>query len=139
MATPAAENPYALSVHHVTALVVDVARATAWYRDNLGFRVAQEGTRMDGKMKFAELRIPGFGISLVQLNLPALEVTPGQLVRPAWAHIAFAVADPDGLYHRLKDKGLHVTTREPETNAPVKTFLLYDSEGTEIEIVAAGS
>jgi catechol 2,3-dioxygenase-like lactoylglutathione lyase family enzyme len=130
------ENRYGLKAHHVTALVIDIERATAWYQDMLGFRVVGQGSRLSGAMKYADLRIPGFGISLVQIQQPALELAPGQLVRPAWVHIVFSVADPERTFRQLKERGARVSTREPATSAPVKTFLLYDSEGNEIEIVA---
>ena len=133
------ENRYGLKAHHVTALVTDIERATTWYRDVLGFKVIGHGSRLDGVMKYADLRIEGFGISLVEVQKPALEVKPGDLIRPAWVHIVFSVADPDRTFHALKDRGARVSTREAVSNAPVKSFLLYDSEGDEIEIVAETS
>jgi catechol 2,3-dioxygenase-like lactoylglutathione lyase family enzyme len=130
------ENRYGLKAHHVTALVTDIQRATAWYKDMLGFKVIRQGSRLEGAMKYADLRIPGFGISLVQIQQPALEPAAGQLVRPAWVHIVFSVADPDKTFRHLKERGARVSTRESAASGPVKTFLLYDSEGNEIEIVA---
>jgi hypothetical protein len=50
-------------------------------------------------------------------------------------HVVFAVADPDGLYRRWKRDGLSVSVRGSDAGR-VDTFLLFDSEGNELEIVA---
>jgi catechol 2,3-dioxygenase-like lactoylglutathione lyase family enzyme len=130
------DNPLGLMAHHITARVHSVARASAWYHDVLGFRLLSQGERLGGTMKYADLEIPGFGVSLVELDQPALAVEPGQALVPSWIHIVFAARDPDHLYRTLRDRGVHVFTRGPETPR-VTTFLMYDSEGNEIEIVAA--
>ena len=129
-------NPLGLKVHHITARVHDVARATAWYRDVLGLEPVDRGERMGGAMKYSTLRLPGFAVSLVQLAQPATEVAVGQAVLPSWVHIVFSVPDPDALYRKLQARGEHLAMHGPPPSGPIKSFLVYDSEGTEIEIVA---
>jgi len=79
--------------------------------------------------------MPSYGISLLQLDQPALAVSAGQPVLPSWIHPVFAVADPDSLYLRMQQMGVKVVVRGPPVPAKVTTFLFYDSEGNELEIV----
>lgn len=133
--TPAMANPLGLKAHHITARVRDIARATAWYRDVLGFTVARQGEGMAGALKFTDMRMPGFGVSLVQFAQPATDVAAGQPLLPDWVHIVFSAPDPDALYRALQTRGEHLAMHGPPPSGPVKTFLVYDSEGNEIEIV----
>jgi len=129
-------NRLGLQLERITARVHDISRATAWYRDVLGMSVGDCGERLEGRMKYAHLRWSGFGISLVQLDLPSLEPAAGQLVLPCWVHPVFAANDPDRLYHRLKQEGVRVLLRGHAGTGPIDAFLLYDSEGNELEIVS---
>jgi catechol 2,3-dioxygenase-like lactoylglutathione lyase family enzyme len=128
-------NRLGLHVERITARVYDIARATAWYRDVLGMTVGHCGEQLEGRMKYAHLHWSGFGISLVQLDLPSLEPAVGQLVLPCWVHPVFAVNDPDRLYHQLQQEGARVVVRGHAGTGPINSFLLYDSEGNELEIV----
>lgn len=128
-------NPLDLRLLRITARVHDIARATAWYRDVLGFDVGDCGAALDGAMKYAHLHMPSYGVSLVQLDQPALSVSAGQPVLPSWIHPVFAVADPAGLYLRMQQMGVKVVVRGPGVPAKVTTFLFFDSEGNELEIV----
>jgi catechol 2,3-dioxygenase-like lactoylglutathione lyase family enzyme len=128
-------NPLGLKFHHITARVSDIRRATTWYQEVLGFEVGASGTALNGAMQFAHLHLPGFDVSFVQLAHPALTISAGQPVLPSWVHVVFAVADPDGLYRRWKRDGLSVSVRGSDAGR-VDTFLLFDSEGNELEIVA---
>jgi catechol 2,3-dioxygenase-like lactoylglutathione lyase family enzyme len=121
--------------HHITARVSDIERACAWYQRVLGFEVRDTGTALNGAMHFAHLHLPGFELSFVQLAHPALNVSAGQPVLPSWVHVVFSVADPDTLYRRWKREGLSVSVRGSDAGH-VDTFLLFDSEGNELEIVA---
>jgi catechol 2,3-dioxygenase-like lactoylglutathione lyase family enzyme len=137
-----APNPLGLKVHHVTASVLDIERATNWYRDVLGFRVIDRGSRQNGAFQFAELEIPGFGVALVQIRPSPRASEPrsaAPLAAPSWIHIVFSVPDPDVTYQLLKLRGANVTTRSGTHTGPVTTFLIHDSEGNEIEIVAAAA
>ena len=129
-------NPLGLSVHHITARVQDIDRATAWYQHVLGLQLLDRGERLDGAMRYADLEIPGFGVSLLQLARPATAVAPGQALVPSWVHIVFAVRDPPALYRDLRARGQRVYTYGPPSESPT-SFLLQDSEGNEIEFVAA--
>jgi catechol 2,3-dioxygenase-like lactoylglutathione lyase family enzyme len=134
----AQDNPLGLRVHHITAAVTDIDRAVKWYEGMLGFKVASRGSRQDGAFRFAELEIPGFGVALVQAaGLKATPLAQPAGIAPDWMHIVFAVADPDATYRLLKQRGAVVTTRANAPAGPVQTFLVYDSEGNEIEIVAS--
>jgi len=132
------DNPFGLKLNRFTARVRDIERATAWYRDILGFRVGETGTMLDGAMQYAYLHWPDFGVSLVQLNLPATEVALGEQVLPCWQHPVFEATDPHSLYQELKERGVDVFTHAPEVPERVTSFLFHDSEGNEIEIVSEG-
>lgn len=128
-------NPLELRLLRITARVHDIARATAWYRDVLGFQVGDCGAALDGAMKYAHMHMRSYDVSLVQLDRPALAVSAGQPVLPSWIHPVFAVVDPDSLYLRMQQMGVKVLVRAPTVPAKVTTFLFYDSEGNELEIV----
>jgi catechol 2,3-dioxygenase-like lactoylglutathione lyase family enzyme len=129
-------NPLGLKAHHITASVADLDRAVRWYQEMLGFTLKERGSRQNGAFQFAELEIPGFGVALVRTGAttatPAAPVAAGA---PAWVHIVFSVPDPARTYATLKERGAKVTTRA--NPGPIQTFLVHDSEGNEIEIVAA--
>ncbi|MFM2289949.1 MAG: Glyoxalase/Bleomycin resistance protein/Dioxygenase superfamily [Pseudomonadota bacterium] len=129
-------NPLGLKVHHITARVHDIVRATAWYRDVLGLQPGEHGERLGGAMKFATMLMPGFAVSLVQLDQPATEVAPGEALLPTWLHIVFSVPDPDALYRALQARGEKLAMHGPPPTGPIRSFLVHDSEGNEIEIVA---
>jgi catechol 2,3-dioxygenase-like lactoylglutathione lyase family enzyme/cytochrome c551/c552 len=133
------ENPLQLQAHHATALVQDVDRAARWYQDMLGFTLAERGSRGAGMMQFAELRIPGFGVGLVQLrDAPTSTAGAAPTAIPAgWMHVVFSVPDADRTYHWLQSRGADAYLRPGQSATPVSAFLVHDSEGNEIEIVTA--
>lgn len=131
-------NPLGLKPHHITARVRDVATVVAWYRDHLGLQAVDQGERFNGAMKFATLGMPGYAISFVQLDAPSVPAPAGVGVVPSWVHPVFSVADPDKLYRELSAKGVRVATHGPKP-AQVRTFLFYDCEGNELEIVPEGT
>jgi catechol 2,3-dioxygenase-like lactoylglutathione lyase family enzyme len=128
-------NPLGLKLNRITARVRDIDRAIAWYRDKLGFKVGATGVTPNGLMKFAHLHLPGFGISLVQLDMPATELKAGEQALPCWVHPVFEVSDPHSLHALLRQRGVGVFTRGPLPDR-IFTFLVNDSEGNEIEIVS---
>lgn len=131
-------NPLQLKVHHITAAVSDIDRAVRWYQQVLGFRLTERGERNGGAFRYAELEIPGFGVALVQLAGAQPVPAGDKPLAPDWVHIVFAVPDPDAAWRELKARGADVYTHGPPT-PPITTFLLHDSEGNEIEIVAAAA
>lgn len=130
----AADNPLRLRAHHITASVADMQRAIQWYQSVLGFELKERGSH--GEMQFAVLGIPGFEIALVRDHeqLPTVPTDPS--VSPRWVHMVFSVPDPNKLFHELKGRGAGPYTHGNNTSEPAKSFLLRDSEGNEIEIVA---
>ena len=132
------DNPLGLRPHHITASVQDMDRAVRWYQDMLGFKLVERGSRMNGVMQFAELTLPGFGVALVKLPSPSPSPPPAapDNASPRWVHMVFSAPDPGKLYALLKARGAAVTTRDP-VGGPIHSFLLHDSEGNELEIVAA--
>jgi catechol 2,3-dioxygenase-like lactoylglutathione lyase family enzyme len=133
MAQSPGDNPLGLKPHHITASVIDLDRAIKWYEEMLGFKVTQRGER--GTLKFAEMGIPGYGVGLMQLNNPS-PADAAVPVKPAWVHPVFSTPDPDKAYKFLKEKGAKVNARGAKEGAPVRGFLVYDSEGNEIEFTA---
>jgi catechol 2,3-dioxygenase-like lactoylglutathione lyase family enzyme len=130
-------NPLGLAAHHITASVADIDRAVAWYQDVLGFTLSKRGSRQNGAFQFAELTIPGFGISLVHLKGDNITPSTKSPDRPQWVHIAFTVPRPDVAFKLLRARGADAYTRDLVSNAPLTSFLLHDSEGNEIEIISA--
>jgi catechol 2,3-dioxygenase-like lactoylglutathione lyase family enzyme len=129
-----AENPLGLKVHHVPASVAQLPRAIDWYQSVLGFKLAEQGEH--GAVQFAVLRIPGFEVAL--LRLPETDASsPPAANTPRWIHIVFSASDPDRLFHALKSRGAKPYFYGKEPTGPVKSFLIQDTEGNEIEIVSA--
>jgi methylmalonyl-CoA/ethylmalonyl-CoA epimerase len=131
------QNPLQLQAHHITAGVIDIDRAVKWYQDMLGFTLIERGTRQNGNFKFAELKIPGFGVALVQVGSPSPPPAGRVVAPPDWVHIVFTVPDPDATYKLLKSRGADVFLRPGMSTSPVREFLMHDSEGNEIEIFPA--
>lgn len=136
-AAEAPSNPLGLVAHHVTALVLDVDRTSKWYQQVLGFRLVRTATHLGGSVRVAELEIPGFGVALVQGPEQPAKVPANGVVKPAWLHMVFAVADPAATFESLRSKDVKVWVRDGTPPGPVTTFLLNDIEGNEIEIVGA--
>jgi catechol 2,3-dioxygenase-like lactoylglutathione lyase family enzyme len=133
-AQSAAENPLGLKVHHITAGVRDVDRAVKWYEEMLGFKLVERGSRQNGAFQFAEMTIPGFGVALVQIQ-GSEKATPASAVsQPSWRHIVFSVADPDRTFKLLQERGAKVST-STTGGTPVTSFLVFDIDGNEIEIL----
>jgi methylmalonyl-CoA/ethylmalonyl-CoA epimerase len=131
------QNPLRLQAHHITASVIDIDRAVKWYQDMLGFTLLERGTRQNGNFKFAELKIPGFGVALVQVGNPAPSAANRVIAPPDWVHIVFTVPDPDATFKLLKTRGADVFLRPGQPTSPIREFLMHDSEGNEIEIFPA--
>ena len=134
-------NPLQLVAHHVTAQVRDIDRAVLWYKDVLGFTVAERGSRR--AMQFAEMKIPGYGVALVQFGTAASTRTAtSPSDAPAsgearWMHVVFSVPDAERAFNELKARGANPFLRPGQPSSPVTTFLLNDSEGNELEITSA--
>lgn len=128
------ENPLQLRPDHVTATVKDLDRAVRWYGQMLGFSLIEQGARANG-MRYADLQLAGYGVSLVQL--PAASAAGAATGSSGWLHPVFNVPDADRAYRQLKGRGADAFLRPGQSDAPVASFLLHDSEGNELEIVQA--
>lgn len=131
----AADNPLSLRAHHITAAVADLPRAIGWYQSILGFKLKDRGNH--GDMQYAVLGIPGFDVALVTARGPRRSPAREEGSEPRWIHIVFSAPDPDRLFKDLKARGANPYIRGGESGAPLKSFLIQDSEGNEIEIIAA--
>ena len=125
-------NPLHLRAHHIMASVADLDRAAVWYQSMLGFTVVERGQH--GALAFVELAAGDFGVALVK-NPSTSGTTNERTNIPHWVHIVFAVPDPNATYRLLQSKGATVSTRDDVARGPVRSFLIKDSEGNEIEIV----
>lgn len=129
-------NTLGLKAHHITALTGDVEAVTSWYVDVLDLQVAGKGEMLGGAMKYVVLALPGYTVNFVQFTKRAPE--PGATGIANWLHPVFSVPDPDALYRQLEARGVRMATHGPKPPV-VKSFLLYDCEGRELEIVADGA
>lgn len=127
-------NPLGLKAHHVTARVRNLDDIVAWYLDVLGLELVNRGERLSGRMRFATLAFPGYALSFLQLDEPATEVAPGTALVPAWVHPVFSVPDPARVYERFVARGVRVAIYGPKPQR-VTSFVFYDCEGNELEIV----
>jgi catechol 2,3-dioxygenase-like lactoylglutathione lyase family enzyme len=128
-------NPLRLQAHHITASVIDIDRAIKWYQDVLGFTLIERGTRQNGNFKFAELKIPGFGVALVQTGSPAAPPAGRVVAPPDWVHIVFTVPIPMPLQNA--QAAAQTCSCVQASTSPIREFLMHDSEGNEIEIFPA--
>ena len=131
----ARSSELSLKPDHATALVVDLDRAVAWYTSILGLKVRERGAHKEAGVEYAELSMPGYGIGLVRLaassSLPA-----GTLpLAPSWLHIVFSVPDLEQAGEILEMRGAPITTRK--SDGVLRSLLIHDSEGNEIEFVSA--
>ena len=131
-------NSLGLKAHHITARVSNLATALEWYLKVLDLQLLDEGELLDGAIKYAVVALSGYSISLMQMNLPAVPGTPGAGAVPSWVHPVFSVPDPEQAYRELVSKGVRVATHGPKVT-PVKSFMFYDCECNELEIVAEGA
>ena len=138
---PSFGNPLGLSAHHLTMSVENVDRAVEWYRANLGFEVQQKGVlgTGDNPTPFAEMRIATFGVAFIQARAGAERAQPGKATVPRIVHMVFGVADPQALFDLLKSRGVDVSVRPAQKTTPISMFQFHDSEGNEIEIMAASA
>ena len=132
------KNALRLKAHHVTGTTRDIEAVISWYVTNLDLQVAEQGELLNGAMKYVVLALPGYSISFVQFAKPAPEPERPATGVSTWVHPVFSVPDPDALYRQLEAKGVRLATHGPKPSV-LKSFLLYDCEGRELEIVADGA
>lgn len=126
-------NPLGLKPHHITASVFDLDRSISWYQNTLGFSLSERGNH--GPIQFAVMSIPGFDVALVKTAEIDGSSATAHGTAPSWIHIVFSVSDPERLFKLLRSRGANPSTRDSSPAGPIKSFLIRDSEGNEIEIV----
>ncbi len=135
-----ADNPLGLRLHHFVAVVRDVDRTAQWYRETLGFRLDLRGSRADGRFQFADMSIPGFRATFVEVRDESgralAKAGPRVPGTPGWARLTLAVPDPVALYAEMQKRGAKPRTRG---SGPLNSFLINDLDGNDIEIVRIGS
>jgi catechol 2,3-dioxygenase-like lactoylglutathione lyase family enzyme len=129
------QAPLALRADHATAVAQDLDRAIRWYQAMLGLSLINRGSRPNG-MRYADLAMPGYGISLVQLPATtAKAAAPQAAAATGWIHPVFTVPDADGAYRELLRRGVDAFLRPGQSAEHIAGFLLHDSEGNELEIL----
>lgn len=122
--TPAAGSPTALisdlvvAIDHAGIAVPDLAAATQWYADNLGFEVLHEETNDEQGVHEAMIGPPGGGHgAVIQLLAPA---TPESTIAkfldrngPGLQQLAVRVTDVDAVMARLAANGVRVLYPAP--------------------------
>ncbi|MFO1541115.1 MAG: VOC family protein [Chloroflexota bacterium] len=152
METPAGRT---VAFGHAGLQVADLARSVAYYRDVIGLRLLEEGTRDDAYLRTVT-GYPGVTLAIAVLAEPAsgmlLELleyrgTDGVPVDPATAnsgtaHVCFQVDDVDAIHARALAAGYRAV------NPPVtptagrwtggRSVYLIDPDGIRVELVARG-
>ena len=117
-----------LTLHHVSVIVADTARALAFYRDVLGLHV--DPGRPDLGYPGAWLQVGGQQIHLLELSNP--DPVAG---RPAHGgrdrHCAFLVRDLDALTARLDAARLSYTLSKSGRRA----LFVRDPDGNALELI----
>ena len=130
---------------HVCIAIQDMEKELGFYRDLLGLRVAMDYTAPDGTktvlLAASGMEKPG-GYAVELLRFPQQRPLPEDHNAPAWLgfkHVAFAVADLDGLYGRLLAAGVQVMGEPRSPTAGIPRILnLLDPEGNRLELIEVG-
>ncbi len=119
--------------------VADVGKTTAWYVDNLGFRVDKTGRIEKSGMEFALISRPDTLIEIVRFATAKSRAAAG--LDPDRVHdvhgimkVGFEVADIDALYKRAKDNKLRIFDLVQARDVPLRTFGLYDPDGNIVQV-----
>lgn len=134
-----------LSAHHVGITVSDLEEVLPFYRDVLGFNVADrfsvggeafaEGVGVEGaRGEFAHLEADGIRVELVEYEPTARESPAAGLNQPGAKHVAFAVDDLEAFYADLPDDV--PTLSEPQTTeSGTSICFLRDPEANLVEVL----
>jgi catechol 2,3-dioxygenase-like lactoylglutathione lyase family enzyme len=144
------------SFDHTSFTVADVARAVAFWRDVMGFAVAdlsvREGAWLGAvvgvpgaRCRIAHLHGHGSHLEFIQYLAPAGAAVTGPPNRPGTAHVAFVVGDVEAMAQRMLAAGARAQGRITRcTSGPSAGRLavyLEDPNGIIVELVepAAGA
>ena len=117
---------------HVSYVVSDYRRSTAFYRDLMGFKVIEE-FRHEGISLYARLRAPG-GDGTIAIHLAG----PGVSLASDGVRLYFEVRDLDDFCRRLQAKGFYITQLPRMMPWGWRHAYLNDPDGHEISLYWAG-
>jgi len=129
---------------HCGLNVGDLDKAVAWYCDALELTVVEEGAVAAAGFRFAMLLAPdGFRLELLNRagsapGLRAVDPLEAALTE-GYGHVALEVADLDGMFERLRDKGATVVWEPRPAPVPgARMAWLLDPEGNLLELLHRG-
>ncbi|WP_422771099.1 VOC family protein [Plantactinospora sp. WMMC1484] len=127
-----------LAIWHVGLHVAELDRSTAFYRDALGLRLVhtqEQGNAYTAalvgfpgaRLRIAQLALPdrpasspsSHDVELVEYVVPRGLPSPARRCDPGTAHLAFAVADIDATYQRLRSYGVRFVSAPNRITAGV--------------------
>jgi glyoxylase I family protein len=120
------------AVHHVAIIATDYARSRAFYCDTLGFAILAETWRAERQSWKCDLRHGSIQIEL--FSFPDPPPRPSRPEAAGLRHLAFAVADLDGVVATLSGRG--VATEPVRVDALTgKRFTFFaDPDGLPLEL-----
>ncbi len=121
-----------LTFNHAMIYVKDVARALAFYRDLMGFKLIED-FRYEGTAVYARLRAPG-GDGTIALH----QAGPGASLVSDGVRLYFEVRDLDDFCRKLMQKGFYITQMPRMMEWGWRHAYLNDPDGHEISLYWAG-
>ncbi len=121
-----------LTFNHAMIYVKDVARATDFYRDWLGFKLIED-FRHEGKSVYARLRAPG-GDGTIALH----QSGPGASVASDGVRLYFEIRELDAFCRKLQQRGFYLTQLPQMMPWGWRHAYLNDPDGHEISLYWAG-
>jgi len=136
-------------LRHAGIVVDDLHRALAFYRDLLGLPVVahmeESGPVLDAILGLTAVRVttiklgepPGPLVELLHFEEPASPPRlPGATHVPGLRHVAFTVADLDGLHEKMTAAGVgFLAPPQCSADGRVKVTYCRDFEGNFVELV----
>ena len=129
---PVSGNEGKLSFNHAMIYVKDVARALAFYRDLLGFKLIED-FRYEGTAVYARMRAPG-GDGTIALH----QAGPGASLVSEGVRLYFEVPDVDEFCRKLLQKGFYINQMPRMMPWGWRHAYLNDPDGHEISLYWAG-
>jgi predicted enzyme related to lactoylglutathione lyase len=121
-----------LTFNHAMIYAKDVARAMAFYRDLMGFKLIED-FRYEGIPVYARLRAPG-GDGTIALH----QAGPGASIASEGVRLYFEVRDLDDFCSKLQRKGFYITQLPRMMPWGWRHAYLNDPDGHEISLYWAG-